>query len=932
MNRITRSWTGGLTALLLLAMLASCQTNTVPQDSDTIVDTKVTESATESERVTEDTDTSDDLPEPKRDAEGYLTYDGKPNQPNTEALDFSYLNEMPAGQHGAVLSKDGDFVFEDGTPVKFFGVNLGFGAAFPDKAVSDTIAADLAALGVNMVRIHAVDSSFYGSFIDYTKNDTQQFNAARLDKLDYLIHALKEKGIYIHFDMVGIRTFKEGDGFTGEKLDAVKALPGGVRFLRGHLFSDATIARLVKEFTVKVLEHKNPYTGMTYAEDPVIAVIQYANESSITWVMLDQMNDVFCRELEAGFSVWLKEKYKTTDALREAWRAVDAVTSELGANETLEAGNVKLPGRGFWSELKTSLSDSKPENCRYADYMAYLMSIEKASFTAMYEAARAVGYKGRINCSNYPEGVVDLWFNTLGDVAEKNAYWDDGNGTYHRDVFMTDADLYTNPYPHMVAELMNGVSADMPFIVTEFNNVPPHEFKADTLFQMASYGALQGWDGLIVFCYTFESYSATQYLTSTGFSDYGIDNDPSYSGAMGMASAIFRKGLVSEAVNTVENVFTEQDLLAGNEYYNRIGGAMAFVSKFTNRFITDTYEGDADLVINSGNLANGDYSAAKHAFLHAENSYTDAMLKNKDGEAWLRAYDEEGALTYRKGLLSLNIGKQFITDNTIGKGTVFKDPRAINTVMQNFGLLENGRGLFEDRAVSDTGELIYDMGRKSFLVNTDRIGVFAGRLVDGVKPSVSSFSLDIANDVAAVAVYSQTEAAIEESESLLIYAIGRTKNSAMQWNGDTLVNLGVGPVKYQDVAGTLYLTSEKSDCRVWALDAVGKRVGKVPVSKTEQGFAITLGGYMHYEVVLSGSRASASPVELKLISLPETLSYKLCQPFDLTGLRAEAVYADGTKEDASFFTVSGFDCQTKGTQTVTVTYKGASAAFTVTVT
>src|ERR1700692_749046 len=47
----------------------------------------------------------------------------------------------------------------DGTPVRLFGVNLAFGANFPEEADAPKIAKRLRRLGVNLVRCHHMDSS-----------------------------------------------------------------------------------------------------------------------------------------------------------------------------------------------------------------------------------------------------------------------------------------------------------------------------------------------------------------------------------------------------------------------------------------------------------------------------------------------------------------------------------------------------------------------------------------------------------------------------------------------------------------------------------------------------------------------------------------------------------------------------------------------------
>ena len=71
-------------------------------------------------------------------------------------IDISYLfeDEKPAGKHGFLTVQGERFVFEDGTPVRFWGTNLNSGACFPEKPYAEKLAKRLAAYGCNMVRFH----------------------------------------------------------------------------------------------------------------------------------------------------------------------------------------------------------------------------------------------------------------------------------------------------------------------------------------------------------------------------------------------------------------------------------------------------------------------------------------------------------------------------------------------------------------------------------------------------------------------------------------------------------------------------------------------------------------------------------------------------------------------------------------------------------
>ena len=69
------------------------------------------------------------------------------------------------------------------------------------------------------------------------------------------------------------------------------------------------------------------------------------------------------------------------------------------------------------------------------------------------------------------------------------------------------------------------------------------------------------------------------------------------------------------------------------------------------------------------------------------------------------------------------------------------------------------------------------------------------------------------------------------------------------------------------------------------------------------------------------------------ITGPTKTEYTQGEELDLSGLVVTAVYSDGSKSEvkAGDYTVSGYDPDTAGEQTVTVTYGGKTAAFTVTV-
>ena len=88
-------------------------------------------------------------------------------------------------------------------------------------------------------------------------------------------------------------------------------------------------------------------------------------------------------------------------------------------------------------------------------------------------------------------------------------------------------------------------------------------------------------------------------------------------------------------------------------------------------------------------------------------------------------------------------------------------------------------------------------------------------------------------------------------------------------------------------------------------------------------------------LVATHTWASSSQKKLTSISIssyPSKTLYNIGEPLDTSGLQLELTSSNGTIEIiSSGYTVNGFDSSSEGTKTITVSYGGKSATFTVTV-
>lgn len=85
-----------------------------------------------------------------------------PAFPDAMPIDISFVfeKEKPAGKHGFLKVNGDTMCFEDGTPARFWGVNVNGSCCFPDKEYAQDMARRIAQSGCNVVRFHQFDAEF----------------------------------------------------------------------------------------------------------------------------------------------------------------------------------------------------------------------------------------------------------------------------------------------------------------------------------------------------------------------------------------------------------------------------------------------------------------------------------------------------------------------------------------------------------------------------------------------------------------------------------------------------------------------------------------------------------------------------------------------------------------------------------------------------
>jgi len=234
---------------------------------------------------------------------------------NKSALDMSYLNWKIEER---IKIKNGHFYYKD-KQVKFFGTNVEFSAAFPEKKDAPNIARRMSQLGINVVRFHHMDN------IDIWENNEKSIlSEEKLDRLHYFLFCLKNNGIYANINLHVSRNYPE---MLKEKilLDNFKYGKSLDRYYPAFINDQLKYAK-------DLLTSYNNYTGFKVGEDPMILNIELNNENTMFYLeneyKINLLTDNLKTELLKQWRDFIKSKYKSYDEINLIYN-----------NETIDMNN-----------------------------------------------------------------------------------------------------------------------------------------------------------------------------------------------------------------------------------------------------------------------------------------------------------------------------------------------------------------------------------------------------------------------------------------------------------------------------------------------------------------------------------------------------------------------------------------------------------------
>jgi hypothetical protein len=472
--------------------------------------------------------------------EGWFPYRGTdPRKRRGTALDVSRLLDAPAGKHGPVRRRGDGFVFGNGKPVRFWGVNLVAAANFPTHAEADQMADLLAQLGVNMTRHHHMDAGWSRPNLFGNADGTLHLDPAALERFDYLIAALQKRGIYQFFDLLAHRTLSPTDGAV-----APTDLAPGLK-IEGQ-FSPQLIA-LQERFVEQLMGHENPYTRRRYAADPAIALVEVINEDSLFWIHGEGEFAISTPEyramLNGQFSEWLRKRVPGgRGALEARWAADEKGGKGLEPSEDPARGNVDAVVQFGGDDPKRL---SRP---RAADTLRFYYDTALTYYRRIEGKLKRLGYRGLVTGSNHwVETPIDLYVNAQLDFVDRHAYWahPTGGWGYTPKISWDPGSMLKDAGLGVVGSLMARRVKGVPYTASEWQTAAPNDYRQEGALIMGAYAALADVSAIqFAFSHTASRRPEAIDLLSSNFD---VLEQPTMLGGWPAASLLFHRGDVSES-------------------------------------------------------------------------------------------------------------------------------------------------------------------------------------------------------------------------------------------------------------------------------------------------------------------------------------------------------------------------------------------------
>jgi hypothetical protein len=341
------------------------------------------------------------------------------------------------------------------------------------------------------------------------------------DRRDYLVAALGRKGVFFWCDLLNscrISPDKVGvidDLTTADSwANAVKQMAGD----RGYVLIneclpavwDERCRRIYFDYMRRCINHRNPYNGLTYGEDPTIFCWELTNEEwwimRMLWGNHLRLPEFFQRSLYDKWNSWLRDKYDTETKLRSAWGGL--LDGESLNKKTVMLlpllGEAKVTdmARALGLNVHGERLSYKPSDfskARAADVVEFLVKLHVDYKNDCAREFRSLGRKGLgsqivplVYDTGYSGAVLPLYGQYFGDATAVGVYADMRSYDPSEPTFPFVSGL--NKPPNLHGWLNNRRVAGKPAFVYENMTFNPQKYRAEWIYRLLAWLAIQDYD------------------------------------------------------------------------------------------------------------------------------------------------------------------------------------------------------------------------------------------------------------------------------------------------------------------------------------------------------------------------------------------------------------------------------------------------------
>ena len=446
-------------------------------------------------------------------------------------VNVSFLLNAPAGKYGFIHAKGGHLVNGRGQRIRLWGVNITDWSPgsrqIPAKKYAAYWAAILARHGVNVVRFQFLDLRAPRGLISNKHANTQVLDPAQLSREDYFIAQLEKRGIYVDFNLPVGRPFSTADGVV----DAKKLGQGA----KGTSLFDKRLIELQKQYARELLDHRNPYTGRRYVDDPGVALVEINNENAID-IGYRAPSPFYRKELTTMYNAWLA-KHRTPKEIAHLRRIAGAKDKAL------------VPLMHPW---RAPYADPS----RYYAEAEFFNYVQHHYFTDMHDyLKKTLGLKSLViataDHAHLHSGYPLLKATSSMNVIDGHDYWE------HPDKYVQKSAMVNDPLHSTVVKLSRSAIAGKPYTVSEVNEPFPNNYDSEQMPVLASYGLLQNWSAII--WYTFEPKADPNWKPYIG-GPFDISQDPVKMAELAEGALVFLGGDVAPARTVKARSYTAKQV------------------------------------------------------------------------------------------------------------------------------------------------------------------------------------------------------------------------------------------------------------------------------------------------------------------------------------------------------------------------------------